>query len=276
MPAPRHWPPAVVARVRQFHAEGLHDAAIARRMADVFRAGVQGVREATQVRRRLGLPRNHAPRSDAVVASNRRRSHFGDAVRERVRELVAAGLTDVAVARRLADELGPDAPKRFNVRYLRAVVMGLPPNVDAAREALRESARRALGTKGDRFVFGERRREQNRAAARGYAVESGWPADLPVRCVQVLNALARHGPMTPRQIAAAIGRHWRGERTFVNNRAGRSTDFSLLRQRGLVVGLAGVFEDAPLDRLYLLSADAEALLHERLTHARTEPTPADR
>lgn len=76
-------------------------------------------------------------------------------------------------------------------------------------------------------------------AFRHYARRYGWPEDLRPRAVQILNALARKGPMTKNELAAAIGARWQNvpsRKVLVSNDPEGSYLAHLIR-RGLVVTL---------------------------------------
>jgi hypothetical protein len=72
---------------------------------------------------------------------------------------------------------------------------------------------------------------------REYARERGWPENLPPRGVQILDALYERGPMTRRQIAAAVGMPWKGGNTFnwTPPKYTRGSYLADLAARGLVV-----------------------------------------
>lgn len=63
----------------------------------------------------------------------------------------------------------------------------------------------------------------------------GWPDDLPVPSVRILEALHNIGPMTRRELAAATGTRWRGSRHTFNSRG--DSYVAILLRRGLVVSL---------------------------------------
>ncbi len=70
---------------------------------------------------------------------------------------------------------------------------------------------------------------------RKFARESGWPEDLRFRAVQILNALWEHGPMTRRQIAAAVGMPWKGTRKSLHSNDPEGSYLAHLTRRGMVV-----------------------------------------
>ncbi|MGD0040328.1 MAG: hypothetical protein ABSE84_07935 [Isosphaeraceae bacterium] len=70
---------------------------------------------------------------------------------------------------------------------------------------------------------------------RRFARQSGWPEDLRLRAVQILNALWEHGPMTRRQIAAAVGMPWKGTRKSLHSNDPEGSYLAHLIRRGLVV-----------------------------------------
>jgi hypothetical protein len=77
-------------------------------------------------------------------------------------------------------------------------------------------------------------------AFRDYAIASGWPEDLPPRCVQILEALSRLGPLTREEIAPAIGLPWIGSRASLKSRGGRGSYLADLMARGFVVSLGRI------------------------------------
>ena len=73
------------------------------------------------------------------------------------------------------------------------------------------------------------------ATFRRRAAELGWPDDLPLPCVRILEALHAIGPMTRRELADAAGFTWRGSRNTFN--AGGTSYLAMLLRRGLIVSL---------------------------------------
>lgn len=111
----------------------------------------------------------------------------------KIPKLHAKGLTDQAIA----DQIGIE---RRYVSRLRRDKFHLPVNAEAVRDAARRGVQKQLKTLGLSSPTQLRTR-----AFRLYAAENGWPEDLRPREVQILNALATHGPMTRAQISARIG-----------------------------------------------------------------------
>jgi hypothetical protein len=133
-----------------------------------------------QQARKLDLPRKVVPYPATTI--------------EVIGRLHAEDLTDMEIAARLKLE-------RRTVSDIRANRLKLPVNVEALKRARRrgiESQRRTLGIRrgGDLRRYGYRK----------FAVERGWPADLPPRSVQILELLAGEArPMDRWEIAARIG-----------------------------------------------------------------------
>ena len=69
------------------------------------------------------------------------------------------------------------------------------------------------------------------------ARELGWPDDLGPRHLQILHHLYHTGPMTRREIAAAIGTPWKGSRKSLVSNDPEGLYLAHLMNRGLVVSL---------------------------------------
>jgi len=117
----------------------------------------------------------------------------------RVRALHAEGLTDPQIAVRMADVFRPGEDGRLQARNLRKR-LGLPMNVEGVNEARRRGVRTQYAKLGI-SCGGELRS----LGYRQFAARQGWPDDLPPRCVQILNLLCEHGPMTARELAGHMG-----------------------------------------------------------------------
>jgi len=74
--------------------------------------------------------------------------------------------------------------------------------------------------------------ESRRKARMRFAVSHGWPADLSPRCVQVLDALYEHGPMTKPQIAEKTGLWLNSQGNLPRIKGGFVMD--ILQHRGIV------------------------------------------
>jgi hypothetical protein len=153
-----------------------------------------------------------------------------------LRRLVGAGHCNRCAARALGSNRG-------TVRHWRSR-LGLPPVgsrgmsaacptcVAGVRSRTAEQCRKA-GVK----TLAEVRVQ----AFAAYATENGYPSDLPPRCVQMLNALARAGGgMTRRQLASAIGLPWRGSRRSLKSGAPGGSYLATLQRAGLVVRVGKV------------------------------------
>lgn len=121
------------------------------------------------------------------------------AIAERVKALHADGLTDPQIAARMADVFRPGEEGRLQARNLRKR-LGLPMNVEGVNEARRRGVRTQYAKLGI-SCGGELRS----LGYRQFAARQGWPDDLPPRCVQILNLLCEHGPMTARDLAGRMG-----------------------------------------------------------------------
>lgn len=125
---------------------------------------------------------------------------------------------------------------RHAVSHLRKS-LGLPSNARGERfkAKIRDGTRRQCSEWG----------VPNLAALRGKvfrdrAREAGWPEDLRLRAVQMLNVLWERGPQTRRQLCDAIGMKWLGSRkSLVSNDPG-GTYLTYLIKRGLVISLGRI------------------------------------
>lgn len=73
---------------------------------------------------------------------------------------------------------------------------------------------------------------------REYAHRNGWPEDLRPRAVQILNALYDRGPMTRREIAAAVEMRWKDSQRSLRSRDQEGSYLAHLLGRGLVVAIS--------------------------------------
>lgn len=167
----------------------------------------------------------------------------------RVRRLNEQGLADTEIARKL----GCDR----HVVSRRRRAMGLPSNQYGERfrarvaEKTREQCQRAgVASLG----------EYRALVYRVRAIKAGWPSDLRWRSVQILDALAAHGPMTRRQIAEKIGAPWLGSRKTLKSNDPEGSYLANLVARGLVVRLGRLVRGAGRGgsvNLYSIAIDAE-------------------
>jgi hypothetical protein len=76
-------------------------------------------------------------------------------------------------------------------------------------------------------------------AFQDYARGHGWPADLPPRCVQILEVLGNAGPQTREQLTAALRMKWHGSRTSLKGGCQHKggSYLAILIRRGLVMQL---------------------------------------
>lgn len=116
---------------------------------------------------------------------------------ERVRTLHAEGLSDPQIAARMADVFGKDGPRSVcHIRHRLGLPVHPGPLLEAKRRGVQtQQARLGITCGGELRVFGYRQ----------FAARQGWPDDLPPRCVQILNLLCEHGPMTARDLAGRMG-----------------------------------------------------------------------
>lgn len=168
----------------------------------------------------------------AVAAGYRpqRRVLFSASVAATLRARNAAGYSDSEIA----EELGCE---RHTVHDWREK-LGLAP----AGNSPRRRARVAAKTRDQLQRAGLASIGCLRAAAFArWAVAQGWPADTPPRCVQILNLIWERGPMTRREVAAALGLPWKGIRkTFAATSLPGGSWFAVLLRRGLLVSFRRV------------------------------------
>jgi hypothetical protein len=142
----------------------------------------------------------------------------------KVKRFSERGLSDAEVAKEIGCERHAvsDARKR----------LGLPAQTysEHRREMVRRKTREQCRAAGVRNLA-----EVRVLAWRRRAAVSGWPADLQPRAIQILDALSARGPMTRREVAAAIGMTWRGSRNSLKSRGQGGTHLAQLMARGLVV-----------------------------------------
>jgi hypothetical protein len=186
----------------------------------------------------------------------------------KVKRFSGRGLSDAEVAKEIGCERHAvsDARKR----------LGLPAQTysEHRREMVRRKTREQCRAAGVRNLA-----EVRVLAWRRRAAGSGWPADLQPRAIQILDALSARGPMTRREVAAAIagefGLSWRpGESPASSSDrgggagAGQGSDVSgevleQMRTTNVVLkGLDGQLSDAAV-RLVELSAERDKARAER-------------
>lgn len=69
------------------------------------------------------------------------------------------------------------------------------------------------------------------------AAAAGWPDDMRVRQVEIMNLLYDRGPMTRRQLVEAMGMRWLGSRKSLRCNDKGGSYLAVLMRRGLVVCL---------------------------------------
>lgn len=199
---------------------------------------------------RLGRTPGQVHQTAARLGLTTPRPEFTAAQERRLRRLHAQGLTDAAIARRM----------NLDRRWLRErrAALGLPVNTEAVRQVLRDNVRRQAQSLGIRHGG-----DLRRLAFRAYARRHGWPEDLPPRCVQILDLLHARGPMTRRQLAAALGFRTEGRpsRRLLKGRVPGGSYPGYLLQRGLIIALGRVYcRQYFWEQLYALSLSAERRL----------------
>lgn len=148
---------------------------------------------------------------------------------DRLRSLNADGHCDTAIA----DALGCE---RHTAAKWRAA-LGLPSHARGERYVtkVREKTAAQLDAAGLPSLAMVRVK-----AFREFAASRGWPVDLPPRAVMILDAFSMYGPMTRKQIAAAIGMEWHGSRASLKSGTPRGSYLAELVALGLVVDLGRI------------------------------------
>jgi hypothetical protein len=213
----RRWPAADLERVR---TAGLSVTA-----AELARQLGRSETSVHQARHKMGLSRKVSPHGAEFEAF--------------VREKHAMGWSDREVAEAWTKRWPDCRPcERHSVGVARAR-LGLPDN------ALSEHRRRLVAQKTAEQLkgaglpsIGHLRVE----AFRRRAIEAGWPEDLGPRHVQILNALWDNGPMTRRELAAAIGMPWKDSRASLRSNDPEGTYLAHLIRRGMVVCMKRVVQ----------------------------------
>lgn len=181
---------------------------------------------------------------------------------EKLRRLHAKGLLDREIGEKLGRSFGRIATHRRR--------LGLPANrfTEKNRKRIRRGLRGRLADQCRKSGVSHLHeiRERSRQA---YAVANGWPDDLPIRCVLILNVLLERGPQTIEQICEAMGVRYRGSRLGNKIMSARGQCLAILQRRGLVIGLGG--RSRPSNRtgyplkVYALALEAEPIpVHERI------------
>lgn len=180
---------------------------------------------------------------------------------DKLRRLHAKGLLD----REIGEKLGRSFTRIAHHRRR----LGLPANrfTEKNRQRIREGLRERLADQcrksGVSHLYEIRERSR-----RACAIANGWPEDLPIRCVLILNMLLEHGPQTIEQICEAMGVRYRGSRRGNKIQSARGQCLAFLQQRGMVVGLGrsrrSTRTGSPL-KVYALALEAEPVpVHERI------------
>lgn len=248
---------------------------------------------ATEVQRLIDLL---APKADEQQPeqqrSRRRRRFYSQAEIDQVRVLygtmpaatLAARLhRTVASLYQLADRLHLTTPNRFppeKIAHLRALhAAGLPDRLIATKSGI---DRRTVGDIRNRLglplipdIEGKRNAVRNQLKTLGltsptqlrtrdfrlYAQRYGWPEDFRPREVQICEALRRRGPMTRKELVAALGMRWRGVHNSLSGNGPGGSYLATLMRRGVVVCLGRVVRTGRKGGnlcLYSLTLDAEA------------------
>jgi Putative ATPase subunit of terminase (gpP-like) len=176
-----------------------------------------------------------------------------DAIRHRkdqAKKLYANGWSDaeVAAAVGISRRTMTDSRNR----------MGIPAN---GKNHPRFRARVAATTARQCAAAGVRNLGELRSKRfREFVASTGW-GNVSIRSAQIAEALYRLGPMTRRQICAAIGMQWRGSRkTFSTSRVPGGSYMAELQRAGYVVRLDAAVSKKGKGRcqdLYMIGLDVE-------------------
>ena len=156
-----------------------------------------------------------------------RRARVDAAWLARLCEMNAQGLPDTILAERLG------CNRHTVTRHRQA--MGLPSH--ARGEHLRQAIVRTTAETCRRHGVANLGQLKSKCF-RDFARANGWPEECRPREVMILNELARLGPMTRPQLAAAIGLRWTGSRnTFVNKHVPGGSYLAHLQRLGFVLNM---------------------------------------
>ena len=169
---------------------------------------------------------------------------FSDADKLRMRELAAKGWCNRCIGRDIKHH-------RKEVRKWR-IRLGIPPitargmtDCPVCKERTRRTTQEQCRKAGVKSLA-----EIKQLVVAKFAVEHGWPADLPPRCVQILELLAVHGAMKRRDLWEAMGRTWIRSRKAFNgsNKLLGGNYVTHLMHKGLVASLGRPVRSVPVRR----------------------------
>jgi hypothetical protein len=177
-----------------------------------------------------------------------------------LRRLNALGISDTGASRVLGSE-------RHTVSLWRKR-LGLPENAHSVRQRARarEATARQCASLGVPSLAAVRS-----LAFKLRAINAGWPAglDLRPRELQILDALEACGPMTRRELAAAIGMPWKGPRKSLTGNVPGGSYLAHLLSMNLVTCLGRIEKRNGRGRsvnVYSLALDAERRAGRMVTH----------
>jgi len=158
------------------------------------------------------------------VAGEKTRTKLPEGWQKNFRDWHALGWTDGDIAQ-------ATGLCRRHISFLRKSI-GLASNAmsDKRREAVRQKTAEQLASCGCRSI-GELRAKRFQA----FAVSLGWPADLRVRGVQIVELLLREPALNRRQISDMIGMPWKGSRKSLVSNDPEGSYLANLMTRGLVI-----------------------------------------
>jgi len=169
---------------------------------------------------------------------------FSDADKQLLRELAAKGWCNRCIGRDIKHH-------RKEVRKWR-IRLGLPPitvrgmtDCPVCKERTRKTTQEQCRKAGVKSLA-----EIKQLVVAKFATDHGWPADLPPRCVQILELLAFHGAMQRRELWEAMGRTWVRSRKAFSGRVGLlgGNYLTHLMRKGLVASLGRPVKSVPVRR----------------------------
>ncbi len=179
-----------------------------------------------QICAKLGRSHVQIQRERARQGLTRHYTGFGEDFEQFIRAQHALGWSDAEIAAAWKCD-------RHSVSFRRKS-LGLPHNAFSAhrRQRVAEKTRRQLAAAGLSSLA-----DVQKKVWRERALALGWPTDLRFRAVQILEALWNNGPMTRRELAAAVGMPWKGSRRSLTSNDPEGSYLAHLMKRGLVVSL---------------------------------------
>jgi hypothetical protein len=202
------------------------------RWTDAERETLKALHETTPTREMahiLGRSTQAVGNRMILEGLRKRRIRIPSSALATIRELNHKGWSDSEIAESLGSDRHCVSRRRKD--------MGLPSNArnQRYRDKIRAGVRRQCEAACVKNM-GEYRALMHRVKV----LQSGWPRDLRMRSVQILNVLDERGPMTRRQIAEAVGMPWHEESNSLTSNDSEGTYLAHLQARGLVMRLGRI------------------------------------